>query len=131
MKTAASGHANRAEVAKMSSNDELTVPQKDLADAWRNTLPERLHAGDSAEISEDEKNPDTLLVSIRSAGRSDLEFDFTVKYVDSREIDIQLTDVERGGQSVDERSDVMQDLIADYRRHLHECAQALHHFTHA
>ncbi|CAM3915272.1 hypothetical protein COLU111180_14225 [Cohnella lubricantis] len=115
----------------MSSNDELTVPQRELAEAWRRTLPERLRAGDQAEISEDEKHPDTLLVSIQSAGRSDLEFDFTVKYVDSREIDIQLTDVERDGRSVDERTDVMQELIEDYRRHLHECAQALHHFTHA
>ncbi len=115
----------------MARYDELTVPQRDLAEAWRRTLPERLRDGDRAEVTEDEKNPDTLLVRIQSAGRQDLEFDFSVKYVDSREIDIQLSDVERDGQSVDERTDVMQELIADYRRHLHECAQALHHFTHA
>ncbi|MBB6734000.1 hypothetical protein [Cohnella zeiphila] len=115
----------------MANQDELNVPQHELAEAWRRTLTERLHEGDQADVLEDEKDPETLLVHIRSAGRSMLEFDFSVKYVDSREIEIQLTDVERDGQSVDERSDMMQELIADYRRHLHECAQALHDFTHA
>ncbi len=125
------GQPNEAEVSIMASNDQLSVPQKDLAEAWRRTLPERLRAGDQAEVYEDEKNPNTLLVTIQSAGRQSLEFDFAVRYVDSREIDIQLSDVEKDGQSVDERTDVMQELISDYRRHLHECAQALHHFTHA
>jgi len=115
----------------MAKQDELSIPQRELAEAWRRTLPERLHEGDRAEVFEDEKHADTLLVHIRTAGRQMLEFDFTVKYVDSREIDIQLTDVERDGQTVDERSDMLQELIADYRRHLHECAQALHHVTHA
>ncbi|RUS47508.1 hypothetical protein [Cohnella sp. AR92] len=115
----------------MSSNDQLAVPQEDLAQAWRQTLSERLSNGDKADVQGDEKHSDTLLVHIQTAGRQMLEFDFSVKYVDSREIDIQLSDVEKDGQSVDERTDVMQELIADYRRHLHETAQALHDFTHA
>ncbi|MBN2981282.1 MULTISPECIES: hypothetical protein [Cohnella] len=115
----------------MASNDQLDVPQRDLVQAWRETLPERLQPGDQAVVKGDASSPEALVVQIRTAGRQKLEFDFSVKYVDSREIDIQLTDVEKDGVSIDERTEEMQSLIADYRRHLHECAQALHHFTHA
>ncbi|RED53148.1 hypothetical protein DFP95_1269 [Cohnella lupini] len=114
----------------MSSNDELSVPREDLAEAWQQTLPERLSGGDKAEVLADEADPRTLRVNIKTAGHQMLEFDFAVQYVDAREIDIQLTDVEKDGQSVDERTDIMQELIVDYRRHLHETAQALHHYTH-
>ncbi|MCC3373893.1 hypothetical protein [Cohnella sp. REN36] len=113
------------------NEDQLNVPQDELVQAWQHTLPERLTAGDQAEVMPDESDPTRLLVHIRTAGRQMMEFDFAVRYVDSREIAIELSDVERDGQSVDERTDVMQELIADYRRHLHECAQALHHFTKA
>jgi hypothetical protein len=119
------------EVLIMSSRDELTVPQKDLAKAWQRTLPERLHGGDKAEVLADEADSNVLRVHIKTAGHQMLEFDFAVQYVDSREIDIQLTDVEKDGQSVDERTEIMQELIVDYRRHLHETAQALHHYTHS
>lgn len=115
----------------MSSNDELNVPQGDLAEAWQQTLPERLNDSDKAEVMADAVDPRKLHVHIKAAGRQMMEFDFAVQYVDSREIDIQLTDVERDGQTIDERSDVIQELIVDYRRHLHETAQALHHYTHS
>lgn len=115
----------------MASNDELNVPQEDLVRAWQETLPERLTNGDKAEVLSDEADPQALRVHIRTAGHQMMEFDFAVRYVDSREIDIQLTDVERDGQTIDERGDIPQQLIADYRRHLHETAQALHHYTHS
>lgn len=115
----------------MSTQDELTIPQDRLVEAWRQVLPERLHGGDRAEIEPDEADPKALRVHIRTAGRQMMEFDFVVRYVDSREIEIVLTDTERDGQTVDERHDVVQALIHDYRRHLHECAQALHELTHA
>ncbi len=119
------------EVFMMSSNDELSVPQEDLVEAWKKTLPERLAPGDTAEIYSDGADPCTFHVHIKTAGRQMMEFDFAVQYVDSREIDIQLKDVEKDGQTVDERPEQIQELIGDYRRHLHETAQALHHFTHA
>ncbi|MFC5402261.1 hypothetical protein [Cohnella soli] len=115
----------------MASNDELDVPQEGLAEAWRNALPDWLHGGDHAEVRIDGADPSALNVTIRSAGHTNMEFDFAVRYVDSREIDIQLTDVEKDGQTVDERTDIIQQLIGDYRRHLHETAQALHHYTHS
>lgn len=114
----------------MSSNDELRVPQDDLVDAWAENLPRCLNNGDSAEVSADEADPQTLRVHIQAAGHQMYEFDFAVRYMDSREIDVRLTDAERDGQSVDERNEVMQGLIDDYSRHLHECAQQLHSFTH-
>jgi len=115
----------------MSSNDELTVPPADLAEAWQQTLPERLTEGDKAVVMVNQTDPRALQVHIKTAGHQMMEFDFAVQYVDSREIDIQLTDVELDGQSVDERSDIIQQLIVDYRRHLHETAQALHHYTYS
>lgn len=115
----------------MATNDELTVPQDDLAAAWRQTLPERLNGSDSCEVAADEADPRALRVTIRSAGRQGLECDFVVRYVDSREIAIGLTDARKDGQSADEQDERMQELIADYRRHLHETAQSLHDFTHA
>lgn len=114
----------------MSTQDEWTVPQDRLAEAWRQVLPERLQDGDSAEVMPDEADPRALRVHIDTAGRTQMSFDFAVRYVDSREIAIELSDAESDGQSVDERNDVMQNLIHDYRRHLHECAQALHDLTH-
>ncbi|MDG0808993.1 MULTISPECIES: hypothetical protein [Cohnella] len=115
----------------MSTEDKLTIPQSELVQRWQSELQQHLHGGDQAEVRADEANPDGLLVQIRSAGRQNLEFDFSVRYVDSREIEIGLSDVERDGQAVDERSDVLQELIVDYRRHLHECAQTLQPYTHA
>lgn len=115
----------------MASNDELNVPKEDLAEAWQRMLPERLHGGDQAEVRADGLDDRTLRVHIKTAGHQMMEFDFSVQYVDSREIDIQLTNVEKDSQPVDERTDIMQDLIHDYRRHLHETAQALHHYTHS
>jgi len=118
------------EVLKMPSNDELAVPQDDLVEAWKRTLPERLAPGDTADVFADGADPRAFHVHIKTAGRQMMEFDFAVQYVDSREIDIQLKDVEKDGQTVDESPEQIQELIGDYRRHLHETAQALHHFTH-
>jgi len=114
----------------MSTQEEPAISQDELAKAWGQVLPERLHGGDRAEVMADEADPNTLRVHIETAGRTMMSFDFAVRYVDSREIVIELSDAESDGQSVDERNDVMQNLIHDYRRHLHECAQALHEVTH-
>ena len=115
----------------MTTHDQLKVPQQELVEAWRRTLPERLNEGDSAEVRADGSDPKALRVTIHAAGRQKYRLDFAVRYLDSREIDVKLVDVESGAQSVDERNEAVQELIADYRRHLHECAQSLHALTHA
>jgi hypothetical protein len=115
----------------MTRKDQLTVPQHELVEAWQRTLPERLNPGDSVIVRADGADPKSLRVTIHAAGRQMYEFDFAVRYVDSREIEVQLVDAESGGKSIDEHADAVQELIADYRRHLHECAQSLHDLTHA
>jgi hypothetical protein len=117
--------------ATMTRKDELTLPQHELVEAWRRTLPERLNPGDSAEVRADGADPKALRVTIHAAGRQKYELDFSVRYLDSREIDVELVDVESGGRSIDEHQEAVQELISDYRRHLHECAQSLHDLTHA
>ncbi|AFH59142.1 hypothetical protein [Paenibacillus mucilaginosus] len=115
----------------MSNNDKLQIDSKRLAEAWQNTLPRVLEESDRAEVKADEAEPNALRVRISTAGRTMYNFDFKCTYVDSREVKVELVDVERGGGSVDERTTVIQNLVDDYVRHLHECAQQLHSVTHS
>ncbi|MFS0725021.1 hypothetical protein [Paenibacillus sp. 1P07SE] len=115
----------------MSQKDELQLDQQRLVQAWETALPERIKHGDQAVVRADEADAKSLRITIRTAGHQEYEFDFIVTYVDSREVHVSLVDVEKAGVSVDERTDMIQQLIQDYKRHLHECAQALHHLTHA
>ena len=114
----------------MSKKDELQLDQQRLVEAWQTTLPERIKHGDHADVKADEADAHSIRVTIRTAGHQEYDFDFLVTYVDSREVNVSLVDVEKAGVSVDERTDTIQQLIQDYKRHLHECAQALHHLTH-
>ncbi|MCZ8523390.1 MULTISPECIES: hypothetical protein [Paenibacillus] len=114
----------------MSNNDKLQIDSQRLAEAWQNTLPSVLDASDRAEVRADEAEANVLRVRISTAGRTMYNFDFKCTYVDSREVKVDLVDVERGGGSVDERTTAIQTLVDDYVRHLHECAQQLHALTH-
>lgn len=113
----------------MSRTDELTLDQQRLVDAWRQTLPETMNPTDRSDVKADESDPKSLRVTIHSAGHQMYSFDFKITYVDSREVEVVLIDVEKDNQTVDERNDIIQQLIGDYTRHLHECAQALHRLT--
>lgn len=114
----------------MGKSDELQMNQENLADAWRQTLPETLGSADRCKVLPDEADSKSLRVTIEAAGHQMYSFDFKVTYVDSREVRVELIDVEKDKISVDERGDIIQQLIQDYTRHLHECAQALHRLTH-
>lgn len=113
----------------MSKPDMLTIDQNELTEAWRRTLPTVLNESDEVEVAADGHNPRSVRIHIRSAGHSMYSFDFQVTYVDSREVKVELTDVEKADQTVDERNDVIQNLVEDYIRHIHECAQALKNLT--
>ncbi|MCQ6561676.1 hypothetical protein [Paenibacillus mendelii] len=115
----------------MNKQDGLRIGQQQLAEAWQRTLPNTIHETDSAIVKPDEANEQTLRVTIQTAGHQMYSFDFSVRYVDSREVRVELIDVERDGRSVDERTDIIQQLIQDYTRHIHECAQTLHAVTNA
>jgi hypothetical protein len=111
-------------------HDVLQVDQQRLVEAWQGTLPTTLNTTDSAEVVADEADRNSLRVHIKTAGRSDYSFDFKVTYVDSREVAVELVDVEQGEQTVDERNEIIQGLVEDYVRHIHESAQVLHELTH-
>ena len=115
----------------MSKHDELRIDQQQLAEAWQRTLPDTVNERDRAIVVPDEGDSKALRITINSAGHQAYSFDFKVEYVDSREIKTTLIDVEKDGRSVDERTEIIQQLVQDYTKHIHECAQALHGLTHA
>ncbi|MNJ43649.1 hypothetical protein D3C77_386650 [compost metagenome] len=110
-------------------NEEWNVSQDALVNAWQTELPEYLNPGDTAVVRADLANPHSLRVHIDVEGRQDYSFDFQCSYMDRREVQVNLVDVEREGQTVNERSEQVQNLAEDYVRHIHECAQALHRIT--
>lgn len=114
----------------MSEKDELRIEPEKLVQAWQETLPEVMNRPDRSVVAMDEADPRSLRITIYSAGHQMYAFDFKVTYVDSREVKVELIDVEKNDRTIDERNDMIQQLIEDYTRHLHECAQALHRLTH-
>ncbi|MBN3524383.1 hypothetical protein [Paenibacillus apiarius] len=114
----------------MNNEKAVQVDQYRLVNEWQQTLPRKLEQGDKATVLPDGSNPQGLIIHIDTAGRQMYSFDFQCAYVDSREVDLQLLDVERDGVHVDERTQVIQELAQNYMRHIHECAQELHDVTH-
>lgn len=115
----------------MSKLDKPNINQDQLVKEWQTTLPNTLNSEDKAHVLADPANPQTLLVYITTAGHSGYTFDFKVTYVDAREISVELLDVEKDQVHVDETTEIIQTLIEDYVRHLHECAQVLNKVTNA
>ncbi|MFB5269119.1 hypothetical protein ACE41H_20350 [Paenibacillus enshidis] len=111
-------------------NRELQIDQQQLVEAWQERLPTLIGPGDKAWVSADEADPKALRIHIEVEGRQMYSFDFACAYVDSREVKVNLVDVESEGRTVDERSDIIQQLADDYTRHIHQCAQALQQLTH-
>lgn len=112
-------------------DDEMRISQERLVNAWKETLPTTIKATDKATVFADEANPQAIRIQIDSSGHSDYSFDFVCTYVDSREVKVELVDVERAGQTTDERSELIQQLVQDHVRDIHECAQALQELTHS
>lgn len=106
------------------------VSGEKLLQAWRERLPHLLQPGDGHQITLDEKDPDRLLVHIAVSGHELYSMDFHLKYVDDREVDVKLADVQRGNKHIDERQEDVQELIRDYVRRIRECAQQLQPVTH-
>ncbi|MDQ1911203.1 hypothetical protein RAC89_12175 [Paenibacillus sp. GD4] len=113
----------------MSRTDTLQISQQKLAEAWDKTLPNVLNSSDKAKVVADEADEKVLRITIETAGHSGYSFDFKCTYVDSREVKVELVDVESAGMHVDERTATIQTLIDDYVRHIHECASQLHDLT--
>jgi hypothetical protein len=122
-------HSTR-EVGPMSTNTTITNKPTELFTAWKETLPQTLNEGDSVIIQLDEANSRRLRIHIITAGHSRYTFDFSCLYVDDREVKVEFIDVEKAGVHVDEHTEIIQTLIEDYVRHIHECAQILQQITH-
>jgi len=103
-----------------------------LLSAWRETLPRLLQPGDGYEIHLDEADPQQkkLVIHIDVSGHDMYSLAFTCEYVDDREVAVELHDVQRGSQPIDQRQDAEQELIKDYVRRIRQCAQQLHSLTH-
>ncbi|TCZ72855.1 hypothetical protein E0485_22080 [Paenibacillus albiflavus] len=110
--------------------DKPEVTGQQLADQWARELPAHMPTSDHAKVWSDESNDQALRIHITNAGRSSYTFDFACTYMDSREVKVDLVDVEKDDLHIDETQDQVQGLIEDYVRHIHECAQALHDVTH-
>lgn len=115
----------------MSTNDQLHIDQNRLVEAWKRTLPTTMNSTDSVTVQADAADSKAVRIQIATAGHSMYTFDFKCTYVDSREVKVELVDVEKAGQTVDERGPTIQELTQDYVRNIHECAQALQELTHA
>jgi len=110
--------------------DKPAVTGEQLAAEWARELPKRMPKSDHAKVWADEGNDQAVRIHITNEGRSSYTFDFACTYVDSREVKVDLVDVERDDVHIDETQEHVQELIGDYIKHIHECAQALHNVTH-
>ncbi|WP_379137503.1 hypothetical protein [Paenibacillus sp. sgz500958] len=108
---------------------QLNLDQNSLVAAWNEKLPTLMNDGDSFNVQADEADKQSLLIHFNAAGRQDYSLDFRCTYVDSREVAVDLMDVQQAEQHVDERSESVQLLAQQYTRQIHECAQALQGLT--
>jgi hypothetical protein len=108
---------------------QLEVDQHSLVSAWHERLPTLMEAGDSFNVLADNGDPSSLLIHFNAAGHQGYSLDFRCKYVDSREVAVDLLDVEQSGIHIDEYNDAVQLLAQQYTRQIHECAQSLQNLT--
>jgi len=108
---------------------QLQLDQSSLVSAWQDKLPALMNDGDSFSVQADEADEQSLLIHFNAAGRQAYSLDFRCTYVDSREVAVDLIDVEQSGRHTDERTDAVQLLAQQYSRQIHECAQALQGLT--
>ncbi|WP_199623756.1 hypothetical protein [Paenibacillus alkalitolerans] len=113
----------------MSKVSVLSVDPQKLVEAWNEQLQLVISPSDKASVNPDEKDPDVLHIHITTAGRTQYTFDFKCTYVDQREVHVEFIDVDIDGIAVNEGTEVIQTLIEDYIRHIHECAQRLKGLT--
>jgi hypothetical protein len=118
------------EVVLLSNLEVPVINQVDLVAAWQQTLPIYLNETDRVKVTQDEMNPNWIRIHIDTAGRSLYSFDFCTFYLDSREIKVDFVSAHQDHKLLDEKTDEVQELIKDYVRHIHECAQALQKVTH-
>lgn len=106
------------------------ISQSQLVEAWKKNLPIQLNQGDSVKVRGNSADPKSLRIHIDVAGHTKHSFDFECTYRDDRSVEVELVDVEEDNEAVDESREIIQNLVDDYVRHIHECAQAVQDITH-
>jgi hypothetical protein len=119
------------EVVLMSKLDIPAINQADLVAAWQESLPLYLNDSDRAKVTQVAIKPQGMQIHIDTAGRSFYSFDFDVTYLDSREVKVELKQALKDNIPIEEQTEKVLELIKDYTRHIHECAQALQKITHS
>ncbi|KAA9004659.1 hypothetical protein F4V43_10800 [Paenibacillus spiritus] len=107
----------------------LNTDQTTLVAAWQERLPDVIDGNDSFTVQADAASPNSLLLHFNAAGRQEYSLDFRCTYVDNREVQVQLVDVEKAGRHEDEHTAAVQQLASHYTRQIHECAQSLQDLT--
>ncbi|MFC3750646.1 hypothetical protein [Paenibacillus sp. GCM10012306] len=110
-------------------NRDMQLDQQQLVSAWQERLPALMEDGDSFTVQGDAADCSSLLIHFNAAGHQHYSLDFRCTYVDSREVAVNLIDVEQAGRHIDEHTDAVQGLAQQYTRQIHECAQALKDLT--
>jgi hypothetical protein len=119
------------EVVLMSKLDIPAINQADLVAAWQESLPLYLNDSDRAKVTQAAIKPQWMQIHIDTAGRSFYSFDFDVTYLDSREVKVEFKQALKDNKPIEQQTEQMLELIKDYERHIHECAQALQKITHS
>jgi hypothetical protein len=119
------------EVVILSKLDIPAINQTELVAEWQKSLPSYLNKTDQAKVTQDPSNPLVIKIHIDSAGRSFYAFEFNVTYLDSREVYVEAETAVKDNKPIAVQTEPAQELIKDYVRHIHECAQALQKVTHS
>lgn len=109
---------------------QLPISQEQLVQAWQQAIPSTFHPTDRVEVTADTRNPQSLLIHVHTAGHSNYSFDYECRYVDQREVQVRLIEMQENGYAISRPSADIEDLSESYMRHIHECAQTLHPTTH-
>jgi hypothetical protein len=113
----------------MSKQIQMSIDRDRLLAAWQQTLPSTFKQTDKVEVIADTLDQDALLIHVNTAGHNHYEFEYKCEYVDPREVQVALLNIQRQGSNVYEPTPDIKSITEEHVRNIHECAQALHPLT--
>lgn len=114
----------------MNKQEPISVDPHQLVTAWQQTLPSTFKSTDKVEVTTDTLDQGALRIHVNTAGHSHYEFEYKCKYVDPREVNVTLLNIQRAGDTIVDPTLDIRNLSDEYIRNIHECAQTLHSITH-
>ncbi|GEN34769.1 hypothetical protein [Aneurinibacillus sp. UBA3580] len=113
----------------MSKETSMSVEREQLLTAWQQALPATFKPTDKVEVYNDPLVQDALHIHINTAGHNHYEFEYRCRYIDPREVQVTLLNIQREGDTVINPTPDIRNLSEEYMRNIHECAQTLHPLT--